>query len=109
MRRGRADAFARAEARPRGWSLVDLGLPRREGWTSLVRLRAAADPPPVIVVVARADYRGFAQAIREGAAAYVFRPFVTADLLALCEASSRAAAPARRRGAPARRRSSRRR
>jgi len=81
-----ADAFARAEARPPRLVLVDLGLPRREGWTSLVRLRAVPDPPPVIVVVARADYRGFAQAIREGAAAYVFRPFVTADLLALCEA-----------------------
>jgi DNA-binding response OmpR family regulator len=66
--------------------LVDLGLPRREGWTALDRLRALPDPPPVVVLVGRADYRAFAQAIRAGAAASVFRPFVPADLLALCEA-----------------------
>jgi len=90
-------AFARAEAQRPQLVLVDLGLPRREGWTSLTRLRALPDPPPVVVLVARADYRGFAQAIREGAAAYVFRPFVAADLLALCEAvlAREVTAPAR--------------
>ena len=81
-----AAAFARAEARPPRLALVDLTLPRREGWTSLTRLRALPQPPPVIALVARADYRAFAQAIREGADAYVFRPFVPADLLSLCEA-----------------------
>ena len=79
-------AFASAQAQPPRLALVDLGLPRREGWTSLTRLRALPAPPRVIALVARADYRAFAQAIREGADAYVFRPFVAADLLALCEA-----------------------
>jgi DNA-binding response OmpR family regulator len=79
-------AFARAEAQPPRLALVDLGLPRREGWTVLTRLRALPAPPHVIALVARADYRAFAQAIREGADAYVFRPFVAADLLSLCEA-----------------------
>jgi len=81
-----ASAFARAEAQPPRLALVDLGLPRREGWTSLTRLRALPVPPRVIALVARADHRAFAQAIREGADAYVFRPFVAADLLSLCEA-----------------------
>jgi len=81
-----ATAFARAEAQPPRLAVVDLTLPRREGWTSLTRLRALSPPPPVIALVARADYRAFAQAIREGADAYVFRPFVAAGLLALCEA-----------------------
>jgi CheY-like chemotaxis protein len=81
-----AGAVASAEARRPRLALVDLGLPRREGWTSLLRLHALPDPPPVVVLVARADYRAFAQAIREGAAAYVFRPFVGSDLLGLCEA-----------------------
>ena len=81
-----AAAVASAEGRRPRLALVDLGLPRREGWTSLLRLRSLPDPPPVVVLVARADYRAFAQAIREGAAAYVFRPFVASDLLGLCEA-----------------------
>jgi CheY-like chemotaxis protein len=79
-------ALARAEAQPPRLAVVDLALPRREGWTALTRLRARPQPPPVIALVARADYRAFAQAIREGADAYVFRPFVAADLLALCQA-----------------------
>jgi CheY-like chemotaxis protein len=87
-------AFTRAEAQPPRVALVDLGLPRRDGWTSLTRFRALPHPPAVIALVARADYRAFAQAIREGADAYVFRPFVPADLLALCETVlTRAATP----------------
>jgi CheY-like chemotaxis protein len=81
-----ASAFARAEAQPPRLALVDLALPRREGWTSLTRLRALPEPPAVIALVARSDYRAFAQAIREGADAYVFRPFAAADLLSLCQA-----------------------
>jgi len=83
-----ADAVAAAARvaaeRPR-LVLVDLGLPRREGWTALVRLRALPDPLPVVALVGRADYHAFAQAVREGAAACVFRPFVPGDLVALCE------------------------
>ncbi len=71
-----ADAVAAAARvaaeRPR-LVLVDLGLPRREGWTTLVRLRALPDPLPVVALVGRADYHAFAQAIREGVAACVFR------------------------------------
>ena len=90
-------AAARVAAERPRLVLVDLGLPRREGWAALVRLREAPDPPPVVVLVGRADYRAFAQAIREGAAASVFRPFVSDDLVALCEAvlARAASAPAR--------------
>jgi CheY-like chemotaxis protein len=87
-------AVAQVEARRPQLALVDLGLPRREGWTSLHRLCALPDGPPVVVLVARADYRAFAQAIREGAAATVFLPFVPGDLLALGQAVlARAATP----------------
>ena len=96
-----AAAGAQAEARRPRLALVDLGLPRREGWASLLRLRALPDAPPVVVLVARADYRAFAQAIREGAAATVFLPFVAGDLLALVQVVlARVAAPP---GAEARR------
>ena len=79
-----ATALARGEGEGPRLVLVDLGLPRREGWTAIGRVHALPQPIPVIALVARADYRAFAQAIREGADAYVFRPFVAADLLALC-------------------------
>lgn len=74
--------------------LLDLRLPRREGWTLLTRARALPGTPPVVVLVGRADHRGFAQAIREGAAASVFQPFVPDDVVSLCQAVlSRAPAP----------------
>jgi DNA-binding response OmpR family regulator len=65
--------------------VVDLRLPRREGWTLLLRLRARADGPRVVVLVPRADHRAFAQAIREGASAYAFLPFAPDDVVALCQ------------------------
>ena len=86
-------AFARAEGERPRLVLVDLGLPRREGWTAISRLHALPEATSVIALVARADYRAFAQAIREGADAYVFRPFVAADLLSLCETVLTRAAP----------------
>jgi CheY-like chemotaxis protein len=74
--------------------IVDLRLPRREGWTLLTRARALPGAPRVVVLVARADHRGFAHAIREGAAAYAFQPFVPDDIVALCQAAvSRVPAP----------------
>jgi CheY-like chemotaxis protein len=66
--------------------LVDLRLPRREGWELLTGARTLPGAPRVVVLVGRADHRGFAQAIREGAAAYAFQPFVPDDVVALCHA-----------------------
>jgi CheY-like chemotaxis protein len=66
--------------------LLDLALPRGEGWTLLAQLRALPDAPRVVALVARADHEAFAQAIREGAAASVFQPFVPDDAVALCQA-----------------------
>lgn len=75
--------------------ILDLRLPRREGWSLLTRARALPGTPRVVVLVGRADHRGFAQAIREGAAAYAFLPFVPDDVVALCQAAlSRVPAPA---------------
>jgi len=75
--------------------ILDLRLPRREGWTLLTRARELPGAPRVVVLVGRADHRGFAQAIREGAAAYAFLPFVPDDVVALCQAAlARGPAPA---------------
>jgi CheY-like chemotaxis protein len=66
-------------------ALVDLALPRRDGWALLAHFRGLAEAPAVVALVARADQRAFAQAIREGAAGYVFQPFAPDDVVALCQ------------------------
>jgi CheY-like chemotaxis protein len=84
---GEAEALARIEGGDAGRLVVlDLAMPRRGGWTVFTRLRALADSPPVVVLVPRGDYRGFAEAVREGAAACVRRPFHPDDLVATCQA-----------------------
>lgn len=84
---GEAEALARIDDGDSGHLVVlDLALPRRGGWTVFARLRAHPDAPPVVVLVPRGDYRGFAEAVREGAAACVRRPFHPDDLVATCQA-----------------------
>jgi CheY-like chemotaxis protein len=73
--------------------LVDLSMPRRGGWAVFTRLRALPARPPVVVLVPRGDYRSFAEAVRDGAAACVLRPFETDDLIATCQAVLTPAAP----------------
>jgi CheY-like chemotaxis protein len=82
-----SEAVARLEAELPALVLLDVGLPRRGAWAVLARLRALPGPPAVVVLVPRADYRSFAQAIREGVSASVFRPFHPDDLVATCQAA----------------------
>jgi CheY-like chemotaxis protein len=82
-----AEAAARvADAGSAQLVLVDLALPRRGGWALLSRLRALPHAAPAVVLLPRGDYRGLAEAVREGAAACMLRPFKTEDLVATCQA-----------------------
>jgi CheY-like chemotaxis protein len=65
--------------------VLDLMMPGIDGWGVLDHLRKEPDPPPVVVVTARADYGSFARGVREGAAAYVFKPFRFHELVATCQ------------------------
>lgn len=65
--------------------VLDLMMPGIDGWGVLDHLRRVADAPPVVVVTARADYGSFARGVREGAAAYVFKPFRFHELVATCQ------------------------
>jgi len=59
--------------------LLDLTLPRLDGWEVLARLRAMPDPPPVVLFTAHHAAEERARAA--GAAAAVLKPFDVDDLL----------------------------
>jgi CheY-like chemotaxis protein len=65
--------------------VLDLMMPGIDGWGVLEHLRKVPDAPPVVVVTARADYSSFARGVREGASAYVFKPFRFHELVATCQ------------------------
>lgn len=73
-----------AERRP-DLVVLDLMMPGLDGWGVLKRLRETPDPPPVVVVTALADYSTFTRGVREGAAAYVCKPFHFAELVVTCQ------------------------
>src|SRR5688572_18534121 len=54
--------------------LLDLGLPEVDGLSVLETIRAAAHPPPVVVLTARDDMRSTVRAIQLGAYDYLLKP-----------------------------------
>lgn len=65
--------------------VLDLMMPGIDGWGVLDHLQGHPDPPPVVVVTARADYQTFARSVREGVAAFVCKPFRFHELVATCQ------------------------
>jgi DNA-binding response OmpR family regulator len=78
-------ALERIEDRRPDLVVLDLMMPGMDGWGVLENLRKRPDPPPVVVVTALADYQAFTRGVREGAAAYVCKPFHFAELVATCQ------------------------
>src|SRR5262249_45591782 len=57
-----------------------------DGWGVLQHLHTQDEtPPPVVILTARSDYNTFTRGVREGAAAYVFKPFRFHELVATCQ------------------------
>lgn len=63
--------------------LLDLSLPRMDGWEVLERLRALDNAPPVVLLTGHVNVGR--RATRAGAAAVVLKPFDVDDLLATVE------------------------
>lgn len=74
-RRGEADLI-----------LLDLVLPRGDGWTILRRLRASHSHVPVIIMTACGRESDRIEGLREGADDYVVKPFSIREMLARIEA-----------------------
>jgi CheY-like chemotaxis protein/AraC-like DNA-binding protein len=67
--------------------LLDLLLPRVDGFALLERLRESIGPPPIVVLSAINDASAAATAIRAGAIDYVTKPFDEAEMLKIIQES----------------------
>jgi two-component system alkaline phosphatase synthesis response regulator PhoP len=87
---------------PGGFDLVilDVGLPRKNGFDVLRAMRDRGDETPVLILTARGQLTDRVSGLRMGADDYLTKPFEMAELLARIEARLRRDAPARR-GEPA--------
>ncbi len=72
--------------------VLDLGLPRLDGVTVLIRLRAAGSVLPVLILTARDGWRERVDAINAGADDYLAKPFRMEELIARLRAILRRAA-----------------
>lgn len=80
------EAVRRIESSRPDLVILDLMMPGFDGWGVLERLRGmAGGPPPFLVLTARSDFASFTRAVREGVAAYVFKPFRIRELLVTCD------------------------
>lgn len=79
------EALHKIDERAPDLVVLDLMMPGLDGWGVLENLRRRPNPPPVVVVTALADYQAFTRGVREGAAAYVCKPFHFAELVATCQ------------------------
>src|SRR3954449_12853690 len=77
------------EHRP-GLVILDIGLPKMNGWEVLERVRELGDVP-VLILTANADELDKVRGLREGADDYVTKPFGRQELIARIEALLRRA------------------
>jgi CheY-like chemotaxis protein len=79
------EALEKVSAQRVDLMILDLMMPGVDGWGVLASLRTLSSPPPVVVMTALADYATFARVVKEGASAYVCKPFRFHELVATCQ------------------------
>lgn len=62
--------------------ILDIGLPRRDGWSVLASLRRAGRQTPVLFLTARDAVSDRVRGLEEGADDYLVKPFAFSELLA---------------------------
>lgn len=78
-------AIEKVEEDPPGLVLLDLLLPGIDGVAVLRYLRESGNQVPIVLLTACSDERTIRKALREGANAYLPKPFRIHDLAELCE------------------------
>lgn len=81
-----AEGIAHLEAVRPDLMILDLMMPGVDGWAVLRYLKEKGETLPVVILTARGDHDSFTRGIREGASAYVFKPFRFHELIATCQA-----------------------
>jgi DNA-binding response OmpR family regulator len=83
------EALARANGREYDAMVLDVMLPRRDGFTVLEELRLNDDPIPVLMLTARAHVGDRIRGLDGGADDYLVKPFDFGELVARLRALSR--------------------
>src|SRR5262245_38378841 len=83
--------FLLAEIRYDG-VILDLMVPKRDGWTLLRELRGRGSDMPVLILTARHDVHDRVRTLNLGADDYLLKPFATSELVARVRALLRRAA-----------------
>jgi CheY-like chemotaxis protein len=65
--------------------ILDILMPGVDGWDVLRSLEQLPVRPPVLVLTGLVDYPSFLRAIREGASAFLVKPFRFQDLIGTCQ------------------------
>jgi two-component system OmpR family response regulator len=73
--------------------VLDIGLPGIDGFEVVRRLRARANPTPVLLLTARDAVEDRVRGLETGADDYLVKPFATAELVARIKALARRNAP----------------
>ena len=76
------EALDRIDAVAPDLLVLDLMMPALDGWGVLERLKGRDKAPLVVLLTARGDPESFSRGMREGAAAYVTKPFRFHELIA---------------------------
>lgn len=77
------ESFLAVSGAARGCILTDVQMPRMSGLELLRELKAAEVALPVIVMTGRAERSTAAEAVRQGAMAFVDKPFGAEEILAI--------------------------